>query len=161
MPTPISEQIAQKLATRLALITVVGGYELTVSEVARPVRYDGFRPQNNQLIVTQGPLTRNDELSAPGNPPRTAYDLEFTIAGLLMPTESNTSKIDALRNTFAADVIKCICTPAANWHNWDTLAIDSTISQVDNITTEETSGFKLSLTIVFRVSENNPYSVRT
>ena len=161
MAIPISEQIAQKLATRLALITVAGGFELTVSEVARPIRYDGFRPQNNQLIVTQGPLTRNDELSAPGNPPRTAYDLEFTIAGLLMPTESSTSKIDALRNTFAADVIKCICTPSASWHNWDTLAIDSTISLVENIATEETSGFKLTLTIVFRVSENDPYTART
>jgi len=161
MATPISEQIAAKIATRLAGITVGNGYELTVSEVARPLRYDGFRPQNNQLIVTQGNLTRNDELSAPGNPPRTAYGLEFTIAGLLMPTESSTSKIDELRNTFAADVIKCICTPAASWHNWDTLAIDSTISQVDNITTEETSGFKLSLTIVFRVTENDPYTART
>jgi hypothetical protein len=78
-----------------------------------------------------------------------------------MPTESTTSKIDALRNTFAADCIKAICTPVASWHNWDTLAIDSTISQVDNITTEETSGFKLTLAIVFRVTENDPYTARS
>lgn len=161
MATPISEQIAAKIATRLAGITVANGYELTVSEVARPLRYDGFRPQNNQLIVTQGNLTRNDELSAPGNPPATAYDLEFTIAGLLMPTESSTSKIDTLRNTFAADTIKAICTPQASWHNWDTLAINSTISQVEDIATEESSGFKLTLTVTFRTTENNPYQSRT
>jgi hypothetical protein len=32
---------------------------------------------------------------------------------------------------------------------------------VDNITTEETSGFKLTLTIVFRVTENDPYTARS
>lgn len=161
MATPISEQIAAKIATRLAGITVANGYELTVSEVARPLRFDGFRPQNNQLIVTQGNLTRNDELSAPGNPPATAYDLEFTVAGLLMPTESSTSKIDTLRNTFASDTIKAICTPAASWHNWDTLAIDTKVGDVTDITTEESSGFKLSLTVTFRTTENNPYQSRT
>ena len=161
MATPISEQIAAKIATRLAGITVANGYELTVSEVARPLRFDGFRPQNNQLIVTQGNLTRNDELSAPGNPPATAYDLEFMIAGLLMPTESSTSKIDTLRNTFASDTIKAICTPAASWHNWDTLAIDTKVGDVTDITTEESSGFKLSLTVTFRTTENNPYQSRT
>ena len=161
MATPISEQIAAKIATRLAGITVANGYELTVSEVARPLRFDGFRPQNDQLIVTQGNLTRNDELSAPGNPPATAYDLEFMIAGLLMPTESSTSKIDTLRNTFASDTIKAICTPAASWHNWDTLAIDTKVGDVTDITTEESSGFKLSLTVTFRTTENNPYQSRT
>lgn len=161
MATPISEQIAAKIATRLAGITVGNGYELTVSEVARPIRYDGFRPLNNQLIVSQGNLSKNEELSAPGNPPATAYDLEFTIAGLLMPTESSTSKIDTLRNTFAADTIKAICTPQASWHNWDTLAIDTRVGDVTDITTEESSGFKLSLTVTFRTTENNPYQSRT
>jgi len=159
--TPISEQIAGKVRTRLAGITIAGGYELTVSEVVRPLRFDGWRPKNNQLIVTQGTLGRNDAMSCPGNPPATAYDLEFQIAGLLMPTESSVGRIDALRNTFAADTIKCLCTPAASWHNWDGLAIDSTISQVEDVTTEEASGFKLTLTVVFRVSENDPYTSRT
>lgn len=161
MATPISEQIAAKIATRLAGITVANGYELTVSEVARPLRYDGFRPQNNQLIVSQGNLSKNDELSVPGNPPATAYDLEFIVAGLMMPTESSTSKIDTLRNTFAADTIKAICTPQASWHNWDTLAIDTRVGDVTDITTEESSGFKLSLTVTFRTTENNPYQSRT
>jgi hypothetical protein len=161
MATPISEQIAAKVRTRLQSITVANGYELSVSEVVRPVRFDGWRPQNNQLIVTQGNLSKNEELSVPGNPPATAYDLEFTIAGLLMPTESSTSKIDTLRNTFASDTIKAICTPAASWHNWDTLAIDTKVGDVTDITTEESSGFKLSLTVTFRTTENNPYQSRT
>lgn len=161
MPTAISEQILDKVYHRLLNIKVSGGYEVTVSEVVRPTRYGGFRPQNLQLVVTQGTLTRNQELSVPGNPPATAYDMEVVIAGLLMPTESTTSKIDALRNQFSADVIKAICTPQASWHNWDTLAIDTQIGDVEDVTTEEASGFKLSIVVTFRTTENNPYQSRT
>lgn len=161
MPTAVSEQIMQKVATRLATITVVGGYEVTVSEVVRPTRYGGFRPQHLQLVVTQGGLTKNEVLSAPGNPPKTAWDMEIVIAGLLMPLETATDKIDALRMQFSSDVIKAICTPTASWHNWDTLAIDTQIGSVDDVTTEEASGFKTSITVTFRTDENNPYQSRT
>ena len=161
MPTAVSEPILQKIATRLALITVVGGYEVTVSEVVRPTRYGGFRPQHLQLVVTQNNLNKNEELSAPGNPPATAWDMEVVIAGLLMPLESATDKIDALRMQFSSDVIKAICTPQASWHNWDTLAIDTVVGNVDDVTTEEASGFKVAITVTFRTTENNPYQSRT
>jgi hypothetical protein len=161
MPTAVSEQILQKIATRLASITVAGGYEVTVSEVVRPTRYGGFRPQHLQLVVTQGNLTKNEELSAPGNPPATAWDMEVVIAGLLMPLESATDKIDALRMQFSSDVIKAICTPQASWHNWDTLAIDTVVGSVDDVTTEEASGFKVTITVTYRTTENNPYQSRT
>lgn len=150
-----------KVATRLGNIKTSAGYEVTVLEVNRPTRYGGFRPQNLQLIVTQGTITRNAELSHPGNPPATAYDVEVVVAGLLMPSESATDKIDTLRNQFSSDVIKAICSPAASWHNWDTLAINSEITSVQNITTEEASGFQVNMTITYRVAENSPYTSRT
>ena len=161
MATAISEQIIDKVRARLGNIKTSGGYEVTVSEVIRPTRFGGFRPQHLQLIVTQGGLAKNQELSVLGNPPATAYDLEVVIAGLLMPSETNASKIDTLRNQFAADVIKAICTPQASWHNWDTLAIDTQIGSVDDVTTEESSGFRTTITITFRTTENNPYQSRT
>jgi hypothetical protein len=161
MATAVAEQIVDKVRTRLGNIKVSGGYEVTVSEVVRPTRYGGFRPQDLQLVVTQGTLERNADLSHPGNPPATAWDLEIIVAGLLMPSESSTSKIDTLRNQFAADCIKAICTPQANWHNWDTLAILTEISTVEDVTTEESSGFKLTMTVTFRTDENSPYTVRS
>ena len=87
--------------------------------------------------------------------------MPFEIVGLLMPSESSTDKIDTLRNQFAADCIKAISTPQASWHNWDGLAILSVISDIDDITQEESSGFKLTLTVTFRVTENNPYQGRS
>lgn len=161
MATAIVEQIAQKLSARLAAIKVSAGYENTVSEVVRGTRFEGFRPQHLQLVINQGTLTRNDELSVPGNPPATCWDVPFEIVGLLMPLESDTNKIDRLRNQFSADTIKAICTPAASWHNWDTLAILSTISEVSDVNSEESSGFKLTLTVTFRTTENNPYTGRS
>lgn len=161
MATAISEQIVDKVRTRLGNIKTSGGYEVTVSEVVRPTRFGGFRPQHLQLVVTQGALAKNQELSVPGNPPATAYDMEVVVAGLLMPSETNDSKIDTLRNQFAADVIKAICTPQASWHNWDTLAIDTQIGDVDDVTTEESSGFRVPVTVTFRTTENNPYQSRT
>ena len=160
MATAISEQIAQKLHTRLQSITVANGYENTVSEVVRGTRFGGFRPQHLQLIMNQGTLTRNDELSHPGNPPATAYEMPFEIVGLLMPSESSTDKIDLLRNQFAADTIKAISTPQSSWHNFDSLAILSVISDIQDITQEESSGFRLTLTVTFRITENDPYQVR-
>jgi hypothetical protein len=103
MATAVAELIIDKVRTRLGDIKVSGGYEVTVSEVVRPTRYGGFRPQDLQLVVTQGTLERNADLSHPGNPPATAWDMEVIVAGLLMPSESSTSKIDTLRNQFAAD----------------------------------------------------------
>ena len=160
MATAILEQIAQKVVTRLASITVAGGYEFTVSEVVRGTRFGGFRPQHLQLVVNQGTLSRNEELSFPGNPPATAWEMPFEIVGLLMPSESDTNKIDLLRNQFSSDVVKALSTPAASWHNWDGLAILSTISDIDDITQEESSGFRLTMTVTYRTTEANPYAAR-
>lgn len=161
MAVAISEQILDKVRQRLVGIKVANGYELTVSEVIRPTRLGGFRPKHLQLVVTLGGIDRNDALSVPGNPPATAHEMTVDIAGLLMPTEQSGDKIDALRATFAADVIKAVATPQASWHNWDGLAIDTLIGSVADETTEESSGFSLPLTITFRTTENNPYQGRS
>jgi hypothetical protein len=161
MADPVSEQILDKVRHRLTAIKTSAGFELDVSEVVRPSRFGGFRPQHLQLVVTLGGMTRNTELSHPGNPPATAWDMEVVVAGLLMPPETFAGKIDALRAKFAADTIKAICTPAASWHNWDSLAILSELGDIEDVTTEESSGFRLPMTVTFRVDEGNPYTVRS
>ena len=161
MAVAISEQIIDKVRQRLVGIKISNGYEVTASEVIRPTRLGGFRPKHLQLVVTLGGIDRNDALSVPGNPPATAHDMTVYIAGLLMPTEESADKIDALRATFAADVIKAVATPQASWHNWDGLAIDTVVGNVDDVTTEEASGFKVTMTVTFRTTENNPYTSRS
>lgn len=161
MAVPIAEQIARKVKLRLQNITVANGYEVTVfGDVVRPPRIWEGSPTNYQIVMAQGPQARNDELSYPANPPVTAYDLPFTIVGELRPSEEDTTPIETLCNTFASDAIKALCTPTASWHNWDGLAIDSTITSVENTNGEEAAAFKLEMTVTFRTPENDPYTAR-
>jgi len=160
MAVAISEQIALKVKQRLQLIDAEDGYETTVAgTVVRPTRIWKLSPQDYQLIFVQGQLERNPELSLPGNPPATAWNLPFTITGQIRPSEDDTTPVDALCNEFAADVIKAL-TDASDWYHWDSLAIDSMLSNVEHFVTDEMSGFRLVVNVVFRTPENDPYTVR-
>jgi len=160
MALPISEQIAVKVRTRLGLISTDNGYEVDVAGVYRPNKVAQFHPENYQVIVTQGDVSMNEELSHPGNPPATAWDLPFEIAGILRISDTNTTSLATHKNVFWADVVKAL-TDATAWYNWDQLAINSIISDVaDYQDTDGNSGFKLTLKVTFRTDETNPYNVR-
>lgn len=168
MALPVAERIAVKVRERLLLIDERNDYETTVSDIGggggviRPTRVGGIQPLDWQLVVTQGDATRNDQLSMPGNPPATAWNLPFIIAGHLRPSEMSETPIDTLRNQFWADVVRAICVPTASWYTWDSLAIDSMVSGVREVVSEEntTCGFHLTLSVTYRTDENDPYTVR-
>lgn len=161
--TPIVEQIAAKIKTRLGLISSSSGYETTASGVVRPTRTGGFRPKDYQLIVVQESATKNQQLSCPGNPPSIAWNQPFRIAAELLQSKNDTSAIDTLRNTFAADVQKALTTATGDWAQWDGLAVNSMIGQIDTYLDDgetNVAGFQIVLTVIYRVSENDPYTVR-
>lgn len=160
MASPICERIAVKVKVRLGLIDEDDGYETTVSQVVRPTRLGGFTPKDYQLIVTQGNMIYNREQSRHGNPPAIAWVIPFIIAGVIKQNESDTTAVAALKNTFAADVIKAV-TSVADWHNWDQLAIDTTFGNVDDYTgSDGQAGFKIGMNVLFRVDEDDPYTAR-
>lgn len=161
MATPILEQVALKLYTRLGLITTANGYETTASGIVRPTKLFSGRLKDYQIIISQGTVELNDDLSRPGNPPAVAWDIPFSIFGELRPSDTSTKAIESLCNEFGADIIKAICTPAASWHNWDGLAIDSQFTSVDIANSEEFVGVKVELTVTIRTAESNPYTLRT
>ena len=158
---PVSERIAASVFLRLQKISA--GYASSSPSILvwRPTQQGGFIPNDYQLIVTQGDMTHNQALSHMGNPPAKAWVLPFIISGLSQPSEHDPTAIDTLKNVFAADVTRCLC-DADDWHTWDQMAIDSTIGNVQNIPSADggISGFKLTLTILFRTDETNPYNVR-
>ena len=161
MAIAVNEQIVLKIKQRLQLIDEDSGYETTVAgTVVRPPRIWSGNLQDYQIIVTQGTLNVNDDLSHPGNPPATAWNMPIVIFGELRPSEDSVTAIDSLINEFAADAIKAICTPASSWYNWDALAIDTRMENVEPIVSEDACGFKIELTVIYRVTENDPYTVR-
>lgn len=161
MPEPISEQIAAKVKTRLELITTGNGYSLTASDVARPTRLGGFKPDDFLVLVNQGDIERNDELSHPGNPPATAWDMPFEIQAFLRTSEKSTVPVGTWKNRFWADIVKALNDDTA-WYTWDGLAINSVIGTIEEITNTETgdSGVMVPLTVTFRTDETDPYTLR-
>jgi hypothetical protein len=159
--TPIVEQIVEKVRARLATITTGNGYETTAAGVTRPKLIDDGNPRDYDIYVTQGDMTVVPELSCTGNPPATAYRQQVVIAGILRPSERDTTPLDKLKNVFASDCIKAMTT-GATWWDWDGLAIDTAIDSVTNETEDDGSGgsMKLTINILFRTDDNDPYSLR-
>ena len=57
------------------------------------------------------------------------------------------------------EMVKAIAVDS-HWHNWGGLAIDTTMSEVQEYTSDDVSGVQLVLSILFRVSELDPYTAR-
>lgn len=161
MATSIAEQIAVVVATRLGLIKTSNGYENTTSGVKRPSRIHDDSPKDYQIVLTQGDIEPDPELSHPGNPPATAWKLPFTIAGIIRQSDTDLTASDTLKNQFWGDIVKAL-TDATAWHNWGGLAINSTIGPVEDAQQGDGSanGFQLTLNVVFRTDENDPFTAR-
>ena len=162
MATPVSERIVEVVRLRLAQISIDDGFETTVSEVVRPKRLENPSPKDYQLVLSQGDKTENREHSCPGNPPIIAWDFPILIRGILRPSEENDTAIDTLKNTFEADVMKAVNTGNA-WWNMSGLAINSRMSPVTDYESDDGAegGFEITLTVIYRTDENDPYTVRT
>jgi len=152
MTEPVVEQIMSNVRTRMAA---------AFDDVYRSTRIGTWQPKDLVLSVHQGTLTPNPELSCPGNPPAQAYDLEAIVAGIVKPSDASTVAVDTFKNRLGADIIAA-ATNAALWHQWGSLAINTTIGTVEEYI-EETGGLQgvmVRFLITFRVDENNPYTVR-
>ena len=152
MTEPIIEQIMANVRSRMAA---------AFDAAYRSTRIGTWQPKDLVVHVHQGSVTPNTELSCPGNPPAQAYDLEAIVAGIVKPSDASTVAIDTFRNRMGADIIKA-ATDAALWHQWGGLAINTTHGPVEEYV-EETGGLggvMVRFVITYRVSENDPYTVR-
>lgn len=153
MAEPVPERIAEHVRSRLAPIAAGGAI--------RPTRLGDFQPKDYQVVITQGDVIRNPALDCPGNPPAIARVIPFIVAGILRPSEKLTTPIATLKNEFWSTCVKAINTGSA-WWNWNGLAIDSQVSDVENYSDEDgNSGFHLNLRITFRTDENDLTVVRS
>jgi len=152
MAEPIVEQIMSAVKTRM---------DAAFSEAYRSTRIATWQPKDLVIHVHQGALTPNAELSCPGNPPAQAYDLEAIVAGIVKPSDRELTAIDTFKNRMGADIIVA-ATNATLWHQWGSLAINTTIGPVEDYT-EDSGGFAgvlVKFLITFRVDETSPYNVR-
>jgi len=151
MTEPVVEQIMANVRTRMA----------AAFTAYRSTRVATWQPKDLVVHVNQGSLTPNAELSCPGNPPATAYDLEAIVAGIVKPSDAETIAVDTFRNRMGADIVKA-ATDAELWHQWGGLALNTIHGPIEDYM-DETGGFAgvmVKFTITFRVDEDDPYQVR-
>ena len=159
MALPVSEQIAVIVRTRLAAISTGSGYETTASEVVRPTRISDASPKDYQIIVFK---RRNPQVNIyPAATPKIERRLEIEIRAILRPSELDTTAIDTLVDTFAADVTKALTSPT-NWRTFGGLAVNA-IADVEaeyDLDAEGSSGHMTSvLHVIYRHPEDDPYTV--
>jgi hypothetical protein len=160
MSLAVVEEIRQVLIDRLDFLESDGAEETTASEVAQPLRIGGYRPQDWQVVVSQGNTDINDALSMPGNPPATCYETTFNIRCRNMPSEEDSTARDTLKNQFCADVIKVVCY-GTDWYGFDGYAIDAFWQPHEIIETDAGQMLvNLPLVVRYRTNENDPYTVR-
>lgn len=152
MNEPVIERIAVKIKQRLGIaVGATGG-------VVRPTRTGGFKPQDYQLVFAQESKTENVALSCPGNPPLKAWNVPFRIAAELLQSKHDKTAIDTLRNQFEAAVQEALTVSGSHyWAQWDGLAINSSLTNVDTYLDEgdQVAGFQTVLTVQYRTPENN------
>ena len=150
---PVVERIATVLLERLAA-------SADFDEVIRPTRMGGYTPKHSQVVLTQDDPERVDELGLPGNPPAIAYAQRFNIRCHVMPSEKDTVKVDDFVNIIASDVVKAVCVDA-NWYTFGGRAIDAQWESRENIDADGgIDGINVPLTITYRTSELDPYTLR-
>lgn len=152
MAEPVIEQIMAAVKTRM---------DIAFAEAHRSTQIATWQPKDLVVHVHQGPVTPNPAMCCPGNPPAQAYDLEAIVAGIVKPSDAETTPVDTFKNRMGADIIVA-ATNAAIWHQWGGLALNTMIGPIEEYT-EETgaaSGVMVKFTITFRVDEDDPYTVR-
>jgi hypothetical protein len=163
MTLPVVEQIAEVLVERLEQITTANGYEFDVYEVVRPTRTNNdFSPRNLSILVDQASLTRNDDLSYPGNPPAVAWDVIFNIHCFVRESDKTEIAKATGENEFHSAVIKSIVT-SNMWYTMDSLAVIADIGNVEKFSssTGDHAGVMVPLSVTYRVSEDDPTEVRS
>lgn len=157
----VLDNIAAELVERLETLMVEGTEQTTVSEVVQPKRLGDYTPEHLQIVVKQANPERVPELDCPGNPPAECWRQQFNLYLHVRPSEGDIEPVDGIINRFCADVKKAVCTPASTWYTFGNYAIDAEWLTIENIDSGEvTDGVNMPIAITYRVSENDPYTVR-
>jgi hypothetical protein len=160
MPVSVLESISVELARRLNLLVDQTTYNTNVCEVIRPTRLGTWTPQHLQIVLTKGAEEVVDELSYPGNPPSVARRQTFNIRCHVMTDEQDTDAVETVINTFAADIVKVVCTEA-NWYQFGGLSITAEWLSPEDVQADGgVDGVNVPLAIIYRTSEGDPYTVR-
>jgi len=133
----------------------------TVFEAFRSTRVATWQPLDQVTHIYQLSNTPTPEVSCPGNPPAQGWTLQAAVAGIAKPSDRDLTPIDTFKNRLGADIVGAITTGAA-WYNWDGLAINTMLSDIEEYVGDDAAahGVIVKMNIIYRTDENDLYTVR-
>ena len=156
MAVAIPELIALELVERLS-----NSYEF--ESVERPNR-DGssLTYKHRSIQVVQGASVRVPELDCPGNPPALAYRVSFELKCVCRDSPAEDVALATNPNELAAQAVVAVTGTSSTWYTMAGNSIDSEIGDIVPFDSAEGefNGMTVPIEITYRVSENDPYSVR-
>lgn len=162
---PVNERITQEVLERLRLLTAGYSDYFRSPHVKREIFHNTEPPQNYGIILTQGNDERLPENDCSGNPPALAYRLPLMIRCRIMPSETDPTPVDTYSNVIAAEVQRVVCDDsymATSWYTMNDLAFDSQWGAPEFVGGDGGfEGIAVSLFVSYRVSEGNPFEVRS
>lgn len=164
MSLPVVEQIARKLAARVARVTQANGCSFDAL-VVRPNRGGApFVPLDRQVAVLQGEGEEDGANSTEGMPRLVARWLTFEVFVFVITSDKDATPSDTYANIRLAEVQRTIATPETpgeDWVKFDGLAVNAELGDPTDIPTEDGrfAGPLLPVRVLYRTPENDPFTV--
>lgn len=164
MTKPIIENIADEVEKRLKNITIANSYPIDATVVTSKRDTNFWNPAPGKIIIDQKEAVRNDEHSYPGNPPASAYDLQFEIWGyageLDRKNEIGICDKSISDSQMIASLQKAIANNDTSWHTFDGNAFNAQVVATSTFDAPGGSGGMVILNVQYRTSELDPYTRR-
>lgn len=158
---PVITKISDEIFARLETLITEPNDAFTFAGVIRPTKLAQYTPEPGLIVLTRGDVVRVNELDCPGNPPAIAYQQTFLIHVHIAPSEKDTTPVELYEDVAEAAVIKAIRN-SGTWHTFDGNAINADFDAKQTSTGDGGYiGIAVPLIVTYRVSESDPYQVRT
>jgi hypothetical protein len=159
--TPVVSRISDEIFARLQALVSGSAGAYSFVDVVRPTKLATYTPQHGLIVLTRGEVSRVTELDCPGNPPAVAFQQTFSIRVHIAPSEKDTTPVEVYEDVMEAEIHKAIVNDQATWHTFGNLAINADIGAQQTVVSDGSyNGIAVPLTVTFRITEGDPYTVR-
>jgi hypothetical protein len=159
--TPVVSRISDEIFARLQALVSGSAGAYSFVDVVRPTKLATYTPQHGLIVLTRGEVSRVTELDCPGNPPAVAFQQTFSIRVHIAPSEKDTTPVEVYEDVMEAEIHKAIVNDSATWHTFGDLAINADLGAQQTVVSDGSyDGIAVPLTVTFRITEGDPYTVR-
>jgi hypothetical protein len=160
--TPVVSRISDEIFARLQALVSGSAGAYSFANVVRPTKLATYTPQHGLIVLTRGEVSRVTELDCPGNPPAVAFQQTFSIRVHIAPSEKDTTPVEVYEDVMESEIHKAIVNDPATWHTFGELAINADLGAQQTVVSDGGyDGMAIPLTVTYRVTEGDPYTVRS